>query len=157
LHVNDVAKEFILTSLIHELYANLQNFEVASDMLEFLEVRLGEQYLIPEQDIDTEMAEVVSIQSEILTLKKKNDLFDAEVDDQSKIDEILIFMIHSFEEFRRKVKGKEVCFLFKLVSVEMDSMMEPEFGMIVGEFFFSELKGKEEKKETKEAGKVVFS
>jgi hypothetical protein len=66
-------------------------------------------------------------------------------------------MIHSFEEFRRKVKGKEVCFLFKLVSVEMDSMMEPEFGMIVGEFFFSELKGKEEKKETKEAGKVVFS
>jgi hypothetical protein len=151
LHVNDVAKEFILTSLIHELYANLQNFEVASDMLEFLEVRLGEQYLIPEQDIDTEMAEVVSIQSEILTLKKKNDLFDAEVDD------ILIFMIHSFEEFRRKVKGKEVCFLFKLVSVEMDSMMEPEFGMIVGEFFFSELKGKEEKKETKEAGKVVFS
>jgi hypothetical protein len=71
LHVNDVAKEFILTSLIHELYANLQNFEVASDMLEFLEVRLGEQYLIPEQDIDTEMAEVVSIQSEILTLKKK--------------------------------------------------------------------------------------
>jgi hypothetical protein len=156
LHVNDVAKEFILTSLIHELYANLQNFEVASDMLEFLEVRLGEQYLIPEQDIDTEMVEVVSIQSEILTLKK-NDLFDAEVDDQSKIDEILIFMIHSFEEFRCKVKGKEVCFLFKLVSVEMDSMMEPEFGMIVGEFFFSELKGKEEKKETKEAGKVVFS
>jgi hypothetical protein len=156
LHVNDVAKEFILTSLIHELYANLQNFEVASDMLEFLEVRLGEQYLIPEQDIDTEMAEVVSIQSEILTLKK-NDLFDAEVDDQSKIDEILIFMIHSFEEFRRKVKGKEVCFLFELVSVETDSMMKPEFGMIVGEFFFSELKGKEEKKETKEPGKVVFS
>jgi hypothetical protein len=44
-HVNDVAREFILTSLAPMLYAKLQNFELASDMLEFLEVRFGKQYI----------------------------------------------------------------------------------------------------------------
>jgi hypothetical protein len=41
------------------------------------------------------------------------------------------------------------------VSVAEDSMMEPKFGMMVGETSFSESKGKKEKKETMENGKVV--
>jgi hypothetical protein len=64
-------------------------------------------------------------------------------------------MIHSFKEFRCKLKGKNVCSLSGLVSVVADSIMEPKSGMIVGETFFSEPKGKEEKKETKKNGKVV--
>jgi hypothetical protein len=64
-------------------------------------------------------------------------------------------MIHSSNEFTCKLKGKEVCSSSELVSVAADSMMEPKFGMMVGETSFSESKGKEEKKETKENGKVV--
>lgn len=64
-------------------------------------------------------------------------------------------MIHSFKEFRSKLKGKDVCSLFGLVSVAADSMMEPKSGMMVGETSFSKPKGKEEKKETKENGKAV--
>jgi hypothetical protein len=41
------------------------------------------------------------------------------------------------------------------VSVAADNMIEPKSGMVVGETFFSEPKGKEEKKETKENDKVV--
>jgi hypothetical protein len=41
-------------------------------------------------------------------------------------------MIHSFEEFRRKLKGKDVCSSSELVSVAMDSMMEPKSSMMVG-------------------------
>jgi hypothetical protein len=47
---NKVSKENILTSLTPELYTNLQNFDLASYMLEFLEAKFGEQYLIPKQD-----------------------------------------------------------------------------------------------------------
>jgi hypothetical protein len=61
-------------------------------------------------------------------------------------------MIHSFKEFRCKLKGKEVCSSSKLVSVVADSMMEPKSGMMVGEICFLELKGE---KETKENGKAV--
>jgi len=39
------------------------------------------------------------------------------------------------------------------VSVAADNMIEPKSGMVVGETFFSEPKGKEEKKE--ENGKIV--
>jgi len=41
------------------------------------------------------------------------------------------------------------------VSVAADRMIEPESDMIVGETFFPEPKGKEDKNETKEDGKVV--
>jgi hypothetical protein len=51
-------------------------------------------------------------------------------------------MIHSFKEFRRKYKGKEICFLSKLVRVPADSMMKPQSSMDIGETFFSELKGR---------------
>jgi GTP cyclohydrolase III len=62
LHINDVARDSILTSLALELYVKLQKFPIASDMLEYLEVRFD---FIPEQDTNTEMADVVSIQSEV--------------------------------------------------------------------------------------------
>lgn len=42
LHINDVAKDLILTSLTPELYLKLQSFMVASDKLENLEVRFEE-------------------------------------------------------------------------------------------------------------------
>jgi DNA-binding protein Fis len=82
------------------------------------------------------MAEVVSIHNEIVKLKQLG-LLDVEVNDQSRIDEILKSMMHSFKEFRCKLKGKDVCSLFELVSVAADSMMEPKFGMMVGETSFS--------------------
>jgi GTP cyclohydrolase III len=41
-HNNKFAREFMLTSLASELYEKLQNFKVASNMLEYLEVRFGE-------------------------------------------------------------------------------------------------------------------
>jgi hypothetical protein len=100
------------------------------------------------------MDDVISIHNEIVKLKQLG-LLDEEVDDQSRIDEILRSLIHSFEEFRRKLKGKYVCSSSELVSVAVDSMMEPKFSMIVGETSFSETKGKEEKKETKENDKVI--
>jgi hypothetical protein len=86
---------------------------------------------------------------------KQLGLLDTEVNDQSRIDEILKSMIHSFKEFRCKHKGKDVCSSSELVSVAADSMMEPKSGMMVGETFFSEPKCREEKKETKENDKVV--
>jgi len=64
-------------------------------------------------------------------------------------------MIHFFEEFRCKLKGKDVCSSSGLVSVAADSMMELKFGMMVGETSFSKPKGKEEKKKTKGNGRVV--
>jgi hypothetical protein len=140
LHINDVAKDLILTSLTFELYVKLQNFKVASDMLEYLEVQFGESYLIPEQDINTQMAEVVSIHNEIVNFKQLG-LLDAEVNDQFRIDEIIRSMIHSFKEFICKPKGKEVCSSSELVSVAADSMMEPKSYMMVGETSFSEPKG----------------
>jgi hypothetical protein len=54
---------------------------------------------------------------------KQLGLLDAEVNDQFKIDEILKSMIHFFKEFRCKHKGKDVCSLFELVSVAVDSIM----------------------------------
>jgi hypothetical protein len=42
LHINDVAKDLILTSLAPKLYLKLQSFMVASDKLDNLEVRFGE-------------------------------------------------------------------------------------------------------------------
>jgi GTP cyclohydrolase III len=77
-HVNEMSKENILTSLTPELYTKLQEFDFASNMLEFLEVKFGEHYLIPEQDTDIEKADVFSIQSEVLKLKQPG-LLDAEV------------------------------------------------------------------------------
>jgi hypothetical protein len=99
------------------------------------------------------MAEVVSIHNVIVKLKQLG-LLHVEVNDQSKIDEILGSVIHSFKEFRCKHKSEVVCSSSGLVSVATDSMMKPKSGMIVGEAFFSKPKGKEEK-ETKENDKVV--
>jgi hypothetical protein len=90
------------------------------------------------------MAEVVSIHNEIVKLKQLG-LLDAEVNDQSRIDEILRSMIHYFKEFRCKHKGKVVCSLSGLVSIVADSMMEPKSGMMIGETSFS--KSKVEKKD----------
>jgi hypothetical protein len=98
------------------------------------------------------MAEVFSIHNEIIKLKQLG-LLDAEDNDQSRIDEIVRSMIHSFKEFRCKHKGKVVCSLYGLVSVAADSMMELKSGMMVGETSSSKPKG--EKNETKENGKVV--
>jgi hypothetical protein len=64
-------------------------------------------------------------------------------------------MIYSFKEFRCKYKGKDVCSSSELVSIAADSMMKPKSGMMVSETSFSEPKGKEEKKETKENGKAI--
>jgi len=135
-HVNDVSKDNILTSLMPELYSKLQNFDLASYMLESLETKFGEQYLIPKQDTDTKMTDVFSIQSEVLELKQLG-LLDAEVNDQSRVDEILTSVIHSFNEVRRKYKGKEVCSSFELIRVAVDSMKELESGMNIGEAFCS--------------------
>jgi hypothetical protein len=85
---------------------------------------------------------------------KQIGLLDAEVNDQPKVDEILISVIHYFNELRRKYKSKEVCSSFELIRVVAKSMTEPESGMDIGETFFSEPKGEGEK-ETKEDGKVV--
>jgi hypothetical protein len=40
-------------------------------------------------------------------------------------------MIHSFEEFKSKLKGKEVCSSSELVNDAVDSMMEPKPGKLV--------------------------
>jgi hypothetical protein len=82
------------------------------------------------------MDKVVSIHNEIVKLKQLGLLY-AEVNNQSRIDEILRSMIHSFKEFKCKHKGKVVCSSFGLVSVATDSMMETKFGMIVGKTSFS--------------------
>jgi hypothetical protein len=50
---------------------------------------------MPKHDKDTKMAEVVSIHNEIVKLKQLG-LLDVEVNDQSRIDEILRSMIHFF-------------------------------------------------------------
>jgi hypothetical protein len=42
LHINDVVKDLILMSLAPELFVKLQNFMVALDMLDYLEVSFGE-------------------------------------------------------------------------------------------------------------------
>jgi hypothetical protein len=47
------------------------------------------------------MAEVVSIHKEIVKLKQLA-LLDADVNDQSRIDEILRSVIHSFSESRHR-------------------------------------------------------
>jgi hypothetical protein len=52
-----VSKDNILISLTLELYIELQDFGLASNTLEFLEAKFGEQYLISKQDIDTEMTD----------------------------------------------------------------------------------------------------
>jgi hypothetical protein len=52
-------------------------------------------------------------------------------------------VIHSFSEFRRKYKGKEVCSSSEFIRVAIDSMKEPESGINIGETFFSKPKGKE--------------
>jgi hypothetical protein len=101
------------------------------------------------------MTEVFSIHNKIVKLKQLG-LLDAEVNDQSKIDEILKSIIHVFKEFWCKHKSKDVCSLSELVSVAADSMMEPKSGMMVGETSFLVPKGKKEKKETKENDKVVI-
>lgn len=100
------------------------------------------------------MAKVVSIHNEIVKLKQLGLLY-AEVNDQSRIDEILKSMIHSFKEFKCKHKGKVVCSSFGLVSVAANSKMEPKSGMIVGKTSFS--KPKIKKKETKKNGKAVVT
>jgi hypothetical protein len=76
------------------------------------------------------MAEVVSIHNEIVKLKQLR-LLDAEVNDQSMIDETLRSMLHSFKEFKCKHKGKDVCSSSELVSVTADSIMEPNSGMML--------------------------
>jgi hypothetical protein len=62
-------------------------------------------------------------------------------------------MIHSFNEFKCKLKGKDVCSSSELVSVTADSMIEPKFGMMAGETSF--LEPKREKKETKGNNKAI--
>jgi hypothetical protein len=42
LHINDIAKDLILTSLAPKIYVKLQNFMVTSDMLKYLEAKFGE-------------------------------------------------------------------------------------------------------------------
>lgn len=69
-HVNDVARTFILTSLTLELYEKLQDFPYASDVLDFLEVRFRKQSLIPKQNTDNKIAEVISIENEVVKLKE---------------------------------------------------------------------------------------
>jgi len=76
----------ILTLLTPELYVKLQNFKVALDILKYLEVMFGELYHISKQNTNTEMTEVLSIYNEIVKLKQLG-LLNAEVDDQSKIDD----------------------------------------------------------------------
>jgi hypothetical protein len=56
-HVNEVSKENILTLLMPELNTELQDFDLASDMLEFLEAKFGEQYFFPKQDINTKITD----------------------------------------------------------------------------------------------------
>jgi hypothetical protein len=56
-----VSKDNILISLTPELYTELQDFGLASDMLEFMEAKFGEQYLISKQDTDIEMTDGFSI------------------------------------------------------------------------------------------------
>jgi hypothetical protein len=102
---------------------------------------------------NTKIADVVLIDNEIVRLKELS-LLNDEVNSQSGIDVILKSIIHSFEEFRRKSKGKEVCPSFELMSDAMESMVEPQLGMLVGSTSYSEPKGEEDKKETKEDGKV---
>jgi hypothetical protein len=53
------------------------------------------------------MAEVISIDNEVVRLKEVG-LLSAEANNQSRIDEISKFIILLFEEFKRKIKGKEV-------------------------------------------------
>ena len=77
------------------------------------------------------MIEVISIDNEIIKLKELG-LIHAEVNDQSKIGEILKSFVRSFDEFRRKFKCKEVCSSSELVSNAMNSMMKPDPGMLVG-------------------------
>jgi len=55
----------------------------------------GEQYDVSELDTNAKMVEVVSIK-QVFKLKQ-NGLFNLEVDDQSKIYEILSSMKHSLE------------------------------------------------------------
>jgi hypothetical protein len=59
----------------------------------------GEQYDVSELDTNAKMVEVVSIK-QVFKLKQ-NGLFNLEVDDQSKIYEILSSMKHSLEDFIR--------------------------------------------------------
>jgi hypothetical protein len=44
-HINYMARDFILTSLTTELCEKLQDFTFASDMLEYLDVSLGNKIL----------------------------------------------------------------------------------------------------------------
>lgn len=99
------------------------------------------------------MGEVISIDDEVVKLKELS-LLSAEVNDQSRIYEILKSVIHSFEEFIHKPKGKEVYSSSKLMSDVTDSMMKPRLDMLFGDTSFSTLKGEEEKKERKKDGKA---
>jgi hypothetical protein len=74
-------------------------------MFEYLEVKFGKQNLIPKHDTDTKMDDVFSIDDDVVKLKELG-LLSAEVNDQSRIDEILKSIILSFEEFRRN-KGQK--------------------------------------------------
>jgi uncharacterized protein YaaN involved in tellurite resistance len=74
-------------------------------MLEYVEVRFGEHYHFPKQDTEKKMVEVVSIQTKVLK-SKQNSLFNTGVDDQSKIDEILKSMIHTFKNSDVSLKAK---------------------------------------------------
>jgi hypothetical protein len=58
------------------------------------------------------------------------------------MDEILRSIIHSFDEFRHKLKGKDV-YSSSGLSIASDSMMEPKSGMMVGKTSFLEWKCKE--------------
>lgn len=76
-------------------------------MLEYLEVTFGKQNLTPKQDTNTEMDEVISIDGKVVRLKELG-LLSVEVNDQSKIDEILKSIILSFEEFRHNKGQKDL-------------------------------------------------
>jgi hypothetical protein len=65
-----VARIFILTSLILELYEKLEEFPYSLDMLECLEENFGKQNLISKKDTDTEMTDVISIDEEVVKLKE---------------------------------------------------------------------------------------
>jgi hypothetical protein len=66
----------------------LQDFAFALDILEYLEVRFGKQNFVSKQDTDTKVAKGVSIHNEVVKLKQLG-LLSAEVDDKSRIDEVL--------------------------------------------------------------------
>jgi hypothetical protein len=113
-----------------------------------MEACFGKKNHSPKTDTDTRLGKVMSIDNEVVRLKEL-DLLRAEVSTQSSIDVILQAIIHSYEGFGMKFKGKEVCLSSESMSGIVESMVSPH-SMKVGSTSYSKPKGEERKEEAKD-------